>query len=247
VAVTTTVSGHEVAARIRAHFPNAVIEEDDVAVVVRAEDVIEVGRFLRDDPELDCKYLNNLTAVDWLDHFDVVYSLSSMARNHVLTMKARASRESAMVPTVTSVWQGANLQEREVFDLMGVRFEGHPSLKRIFLWEGFPGHPLRKDYLSMPGGYKPGLQRFPYEFPEGQTDYPYLGRTPHADLMLGTAHLEAEATPELAGPPPTSERPVQPTAGLIVPTGEEPGRQAARSGKETDLEKVEHENEDDVP
>lgn len=245
--MTRTISGREVGSRIRAHFPDAVVHEDDVAVTVKADAVRDVCFFLRDDPDLDCKYLNNLTAVDWLDYFDLVYNLSSMAKNHALTLKARAQRDAATVPSVVPVWQGANLQERELFDLMGIRFEGHPALKRIFLWEGFPGHPLRKDYLALPGGYKPGLQRFPYEFTEGEKQYPYLGRTPHADLMLGTAHLEAEAEPELAGPPPTSERTVQPTAGLSLPQGEEPGKQAARAGKETDLEKVDHTNPDDVP
>jgi NADH-quinone oxidoreductase subunit C len=243
--MTRAISGHEVASRLRGLFPDAVIAEDAVAVVVRAESIVEIAIFLRDDPELDCKYLNSLTAVDWLDHFDVVYHLSSMVKNHALTLKARADRTKASLPSVISVWQGAHLQEREAFDLMGITFEGHPAMRRIFLWEGFPGHPLRKDFLALPGGYKPGLQRFPYEFPGGQDQYPYLGRSPHADQMLGTAHLEAEAEAENAGA--TDERPVQPTAGLAVPQGDEPGRQAARAGRETDLEVLEHENPDDVP
>jgi NADH-quinone oxidoreductase subunit C len=246
--MTLTLSGRQAAPRIRAAFPDAVISEDDVGVTVRAESIVEVATYLRDDPEFDCKFLNSLTAVDWIDYFEVVYHVSSMVKDHILTVKARADRTKASVPSVTSVWQGAHLQEREAFDLMGISFEGHPQMKRIFLWEGFPGHPLRKDYLALPGGYKPGLQRFPYEFPEGQREYPYLGRSPHADLMLGTAHLEAEAEPETAGPPPTSERAMQPTAGLVAPQGEEPGKQAARAGKETDLEVVEEKaNEDDVP
>jgi NADH-quinone oxidoreductase subunit C len=246
--MTLTLSGRQAAPRIRAAFPDAVISEDDTAVTVRAESIVEVATYLRDDAEFDCKFLNSLTAVDWIDYFEVVYHVSSMVKDHILTVKARADRTKASLPSVTSVWQGANLQEREAFDLMGISFEGHPQMKRIFLWEGFPGHPLRKDYLALPGGYKPGLQRFPYEFPEGQHEYPYLGRSPHADLMLGTAHLEAEAEPETSGPPPTSERPMQPTAGLVAPQGEEPGKQAARAGKETDLEVVEEKsNEDDVP
>lgn len=245
--MTATISGHDVAARIRGRFPDAVIEEDDVAVVVKAESIVQVGLFLRDDPELDCKYLNSLTAVDWLDHFEVVYNLSSLHLNHCLTLKARADHDKAILPSVTPVWQGAHLQEQEAFDLMGITFEGHTAMRRLFLWEGFPGHPLRKDFLTMPGGYKPGLQRFPYEFPEGQDAYPYLGRTPHADQMLGTAHLEAEAEAELAGPPPAGERPLRPAAGILAPSGDEPGKQAARAGKETDLEVVEKANPDDVP
>jgi hypothetical protein len=68
--MTVPVSGRVVAGRIRERFPDAVIEEDDVAVVVKGESIVDVGLFLRDDPELDCKYLNNLTGVDWLDYFD---------------------------------------------------------------------------------------------------------------------------------------------------------------------------------
>ena len=66
---------------------------------------------------------------------------------------------------MVSWWRGARLQEREVYDLLGIRFAGHPTLKRLMLWEGFPGHPLRKDFMSLPGGFKPGLQRFPKEDP----------------------------------------------------------------------------------
>jgi hypothetical protein len=95
------------------------------------------------------------------------------------------------VPSVSGVWQGAVLQEREIYDLMGISFTNHPDLKRIFLWEGFPGHPLRKDFLAMQGGYKPGLQRFPYEFPEGQRGYPNL------DQPGGPG---APSVPRLVGP-----------------------------------------------
>jgi NADH:ubiquinone oxidoreductase subunit C len=72
-------------------------------------------------------------------------------------------RESPRVPSVCSVWPGANLQEREAYDLLGIHFEGHPDLRRIFLWDGFAGFPLRKDYLNMPGGLMAGLERFPGE------------------------------------------------------------------------------------
>jgi len=180
--MTAQISGHEVAAHIRAAFPDAVIEADDAAAVVAAASLVEVARFLRDDAELDCKYLNSLTSVDWMEHFDVVYELSSLAKNHILRLKARAAHENPVVPSLTGVWQGADLQEREVYDLMGISFSGHPNMKRIFLWEGFPGHPLRKDFLALPGGFKPGLQRFPFEFPEGGSEYPYLGRTPPVEL-----------------------------------------------------------------
>jgi NADH-quinone oxidoreductase subunit C len=179
---TVAIPGTDVADRINAAFPDTVIEASEDSVTVPAARVVEVARFLRDDEELDCKYLNTLLGVDWLDHFDVIYVLTSMAKNHTLTLEARTSHDDPVVPSVSGVWQGAVLQEREVYDLMGISFSGHPDLKRIFLWEGFPGHPLRKDFLAIPGGYKPGLQRFPYEFPEGQRTYPNLQQPdgPHA-------------------------------------------------------------------
>ena len=105
-------------------------------------------RFLKESFVLDFDYLTNITGVDYFDDFEVVYQLISMKNNHSLTLKTRAyGRENSSVPSVTSLWRGAELQEREIYDLMGIRFEGHPNLKRIYLWEGFEGHPLRKDYF----------------------------------------------------------------------------------------------------
>ena len=174
---TTTLTGAAVAERLRHAFPGVVLDETADSVTVPAERIAEVATFLRDDPELDFKYLNTLLGVDWMEHFDVVYVISSLAKNHTFTLKARTGHDNPIVPSVNGVWMAANLQEREVYDLMGIAFSNHPDLKRIFLWEGFPGHPLRKDFLAMPGGFKPGLQRFPFEFPEGQRSYPETQET----------------------------------------------------------------------
>lgn len=172
---TTVIPGTDVGERITAAFPGAVIEATQHSVTVAADQVVEVARFLRDDEELDCKFLNTLLGIDWLEHFDVVYVLSSLAKNHTLVLEARTyAHEDPVVPSVSGVWHGAHLQEREVYDLMGIAFAGHPNMKRIFLWDGFPGHPLRKDFLALPEGHKPGLQRFPFEFPSGQRAYPNL-------------------------------------------------------------------------
>jgi NADH-quinone oxidoreductase subunit C len=189
---TTFITGATVAERIHVAIPGAVIEVTPEAVTVPAERIVEVATFLRDDVELDCKYLNSLTAVDWEDHFEVVYHMSSLAKNHTLVVKARASHEMPVVPSVNGVWMAANLQEREAYDLMGIAFTDHPGLKRIFLWEGFPGHPLRKDFLALPGGYKPGLQRFPFEFPGPQQGY---------DALENTSEPVAPAVPRLDVPP----------------------------------------------
>ena len=94
-------------------------------------------------------YLNYVTAVDYYSYFEVVYQLTSLEHNHSVIIKTRCyGRDNPVVPSVVGLWQGADFQEREIYDLMGIKFEGHPNLKRIFLWEGFPGHPLRKDFIK---------------------------------------------------------------------------------------------------
>jgi NADH-quinone oxidoreductase subunit C len=160
---TKEIAGPLLAERIGGAIREAVEETSAGWVQVRPQALVEVCRFLRDDRALDGRFLNSISGVDMYDYFEVVYHVTSLSHNHTFALKVRAGREQPEVPSVASVWLGAQLQEREIFDLLGVRFAGHPDLKRIFLWEGFPGHPLRKDYLSLPGGEHPGLQRFPKE------------------------------------------------------------------------------------
>ena len=165
-AATTVLSGADVAERIGAAVPDAVEETEEGWVRIRADKLVEVARFLHDNRELDARYLQSLSGLDRYDHFEVVYHLASLSHNHELVLKVRADHEQPEVPSVVSVWLGAHLQEREAYDLLGITFTDHPDLKRLFLWEGFPGHPLRKDFMSLPGGFKPGLQRFPNEDPD---------------------------------------------------------------------------------
>ena len=146
--MTTELAADRLAARIESAFPDAVLERGDNDVRVRPESVEDVARLLKDDPELDFAFLASITAVDYIEYFEVVYHLLSMRRNRRAVFKTRCyDREAPALPSVVPVWRGADLQEREVWDLMGVRFEGHPNMKRVLLWEEFPGHPLRKDYL----------------------------------------------------------------------------------------------------
>ena len=140
--------GSEVAAAIEAQIPGAVTESTDDCIVVERMSIAAVMRFLKTADDFDFSYLNNLTAVDNLDHFEVIYHLTSFTHKHTLCVRTRvAGRDNPEVPSVTSVWQGADFQEREVYDLLGIRFAGHPNLKRIATWEGFEGHALRKDFL----------------------------------------------------------------------------------------------------
>ena len=149
-----TLSGAEVARQIGEQLPDTVTGSDDTTVFVRSEAILDVARFLKQN--LDFDYLVSITAVDFLDHFDVVYHLRSIKNNYGVVLRTKcADRQSPSVPSVVSLWQGADLQEREVYDLMGISFEGHPNMKRIVLWEGYKGHPLRKDFiLDVPGGGK---------------------------------------------------------------------------------------------
>jgi NADH-quinone oxidoreductase subunit C len=146
--MTVTLSGQDVANKITEHFSGAVSETSAQAVLVKKGDLFEVIKYLKSSPEFDCDYLNHITAVDYYGYFEVAYQLTSRQHNHSLVLKTRCyERDKASLPSIISLWRGADFQEREIYDLMGITFEGHPNLKRIALWEGFEGHPLRKDYL----------------------------------------------------------------------------------------------------
>ncbi len=141
--------------RLAEKFPNfelAYVEGKDPAILVKADNLLELGRHLRDEEEYD--YCSSVTGVDYPDRFEVVYHLYSMKKEGgPVILKVHASREDPEVPSVVSLWPGADWQEREVWDLMGIRFAGHPNLKRILMWEGFEGHPLRKDFPGTQDDY----------------------------------------------------------------------------------------------
>jgi len=146
--MTVALSGKEIAARLEEQFPGSIIESSQDSLVVKSESLLEIATFLKTTPGLDFDYLTSITAVDYYDYFEVVYHLTSIKHNHSLVMKTRCyGRDNPTLPSVVSLWRGADFQEREIYDLMGITFDGHPNLQRIFLWEGFQGHPLRKDYL----------------------------------------------------------------------------------------------------
>lgn len=157
------MTAEEILAHVRSRLGDAVLAEHaqcgDATVVVARERIPEVMRALRDDPELPFNVLVDLTAVDYLGEeprFELVYHLASLdakppagefARIRArLRVKARVPEEPCEAPTVTGIWRAANWMEREVWDMYGIRFVGHPDLRRILLYEEFEGHPLRKDY-----------------------------------------------------------------------------------------------------
>ena len=147
--MTRAHSAEDAARRIDEAIPGAVVEYNQTDVWVKPCSILETARLLKDDESLDFSFLNAVTAVDYVEYFEMVYHLLSLRRNSSLVVKSRLyGRENLEAPSVYEVWKGADLQEREVWDLMGIHFEGHPNMKRILLWEGFPGHPLRKDFLG---------------------------------------------------------------------------------------------------
>ena len=146
--MTLAFSGEEIASQVEEHLPGSIVDSSQDSLVVNSESWLAVAAFLKDTPGLDFDYLTSITAVDYYDYFEMVYHLTSLKHNHSLVVKTQCyEREKPSLPSVVSLWRGADLQEREIYDLMGISFDGHPNLKRIFLWQGFQGHPLRKDYL----------------------------------------------------------------------------------------------------
>jgi len=140
--------------RLKAKFPNGIegVREfrGEVTVQVKPDALVEMSTFLRDDPDCDFNFLSDVSGVDYYPQeprFGVNYHLLSMKYKQRLRLKVRLKGPAGAprVPTVTSVWPGANWFERETFDLFGVTFIGHPDLRRLLLPMDFRGHPLRRD------------------------------------------------------------------------------------------------------
>ena len=147
--MTSVANGSDIAQSVEAKLPGSILAYDKDIVWVKPEFILPVCKIMKDPEGLDFSFLAALTAVDFIDHFEIIYHLTSMRRNSKCVLKCACDgRENPTIASVTEIWRGADLQEREIWDLMGIKFEGHPNLKRIMLWEGFEGHPLRKDYLG---------------------------------------------------------------------------------------------------
>ena len=150
--------GEELLRRLRDRFGAAIVEthefRGDTTAVVDRTALVDALRFCRDEPALGFDMLTDLTAADYLKfpgredgpRFEVVYHLYSLAHNHRLRLKVRVDEDDAVVPTAVPLWPIANWLEREVWDMFGVRFAGHPDPRRLLMYEQFVGHALRKDY-----------------------------------------------------------------------------------------------------
>jgi len=141
---------------IKSKFPNLILEavtnRGDQVIVIKKEGIKNIVATLKSDPVFGFNMLMDLTAVDYLHwsekeyRFEVVYNLFSMPKNQRLFIKALVRETEPEIDSVVSVWPAANWYEREVWDMFGIRFNGHPGLKRILMYEEFQGHALRKDY-----------------------------------------------------------------------------------------------------
>jgi len=147
------LKGHPAVARLVGWNPDAVtgvkFDRDEMTIYVERSAIREACALLRDDANCPFNLLSDVTAVDWYPsepRFEVIYHLFSIRNKERVRLKVRLNSDMTAVDSVTSVWPAANYFEREVFDLFGVRFNGHPYLRRIMMPEDWEGHPLRKDY-----------------------------------------------------------------------------------------------------
>ena len=139
---------------VELHYKDAIIDSHnfrgDQTITVQKNVLVDLFKFLRDNPALDFNFLMDLTAVDYLNRkdnrFEVVYHFYSLKHNDRLRVKVPVSEEDCAIDSVSSLWKTANWYEREVWDLYGIKFNDHPDMRRILLYEEFKGHPLRKDY-----------------------------------------------------------------------------------------------------
>ena len=143
------LSGADLSQRAEDAVSGSVEQWTEDTLWVKPMSISQVAELLKNNDELDMEYLNSVSAIDYIGHFELVYHLTSFRKGHKATMKSRLpGREDLSAPSVYHLWRGADFQEREIWDLMGIRFDGHPNMKRIMLWEGFEGHPLRRDFLG---------------------------------------------------------------------------------------------------
>jgi NADH-quinone oxidoreductase subunit C len=146
------IDAHPAVRRLQEKFPTSVLEvttfRDEVNVTVQKKDIFEICKFLYSETDLQYHMLTDLCGADYFPQtprFEVVYLLYSFKNNHRLRVKTKVG-EGESVLSVEPIWKAADWLEREVYDLFGISFANHPDLRRILLWDGYEGHPLRKDF-----------------------------------------------------------------------------------------------------
>ena len=139
----------QIAQALRAKFPGVEISLDETneqALIVPAEHLAELARYLKEEPTLDFVYNMVITAADWIERVDVIYYFMSYQHQHIVALKVQLPNDALRVESLAPIWTSANWFEREVYDLFGVEFTGHPDLRRIMMPSDWEGHPLRKSY-----------------------------------------------------------------------------------------------------
>ncbi len=143
----------EIAEKVKSKFPDEVLDiipfRDQVSITLKRDKIIDICRYLHDNPELSFNYLSDLCGTDYPHkdpRFEVVYNLYSIKHRHGIRLKALIPEQDPSIDTVVSIWIGANWHEREACDMYGIVFKGHPDLRRILMPEDWEGYPLRKDY-----------------------------------------------------------------------------------------------------
>ena len=129
---------------------------DELTLSFSKKDIVEVCKFLKNDPDLEFLLCEDITAIDWarrINRFTIVYHIFSLKNKFRLRLKADVDEEECSIDSVSSVWRTANWQEREVYDMYGISFNGHPDLRRMYMPEEFEHYPLRKDFplMGIPG------------------------------------------------------------------------------------------------
>lgn len=147
------LKGHPAVAKLLAWNPSSVtgvkFDRDEMTIYIDRSCIREACTLLRDDADCAFNFLSDVTCVDWFPaepRFEVIYHLLSIPKKERVRLKVKLNGSNPAVDSVTPVWAGANYFEREVFDLFGIRFSGHPYLRRMLMPEDWEGHPLRKDY-----------------------------------------------------------------------------------------------------
>ena len=150
----------QVVQKLKEHFPDTNFEStdyrDELTIKFPKEIVFDVCSFLKSDPDLEFDFCEDITAIDWAkrkDRFTVVYQIYSFKNNFRLRLKADVDESDCSIGSVASIWKAANWQEREVYDMYGIKFNNHPDLRRMYMPEDFEYHPLRKDFplMGIPG------------------------------------------------------------------------------------------------
>jgi len=146
--------------KVNSEFANSIIEtsdfRDDLCITVKKEQIISIAKFLKEDPQLQFIMCKDVTAIDWAtskNRFTTVYNIYSFLLNYTLRLKSDIDTDPPEIDSVTSIWHSADWYERETFDMYGIKFIGHPDLRRMYMPEGFEYYPLRKEFplLGIPG------------------------------------------------------------------------------------------------